>query len=215
MIDNYQLSITDKSGNNTTITVNIDHVCNFVDGVCSVCGKLEYEEIELTENNLYMTGLTSSAEDYNTPVGEVIIPSIFEYNNKKYKTTSINCTTTSLVLPNTLTTIKSLGGFRNCKYVTIPESVTTIDRNPIDYFDYLDILYWNTEHINDMNLANTNTFDNNINNTYKIVFGENVSTIPYIFAVCAIGSSDVYYSRIKEIDIKNPELLLEEELLKI
>lgn len=217
--DNIQLSLTDRAGNSSNITLIIEHTCHFVDGVCPDCGKSEYEEIELTQNNLYMTGLTTAAEDYNTPTGEINIPGTFEYNNKKYKVTSINCSNvwepylnvTSLILPSTITNINSIGGFRTCEYVTIPESVTKTKNNPVNYFDNLKILYWNSEYTNNMELSWKTNFDTNIESTtYKLVLGENITTIPYIFNYKENSTAGSDYTKIREIEIKNSNAVIRE-----
>lgn len=217
VMDNCILSITDKAGNSNSITIKFEHTCQFIDGICSICGKNEYEEIELTSDNLYMTGLTSSAEDYDTPKGELIIPSKFEFENKKYKVVSINCdnvkkpyvNVNSLILPNTLTTINSIGGFRNCEYVTIPESVTNtkISATPIDLFDNLKILYWNSEHTNNGNLAGRIFYNPNNKSTYKLIFGDNITTIPYLFNGEELGQG-FKYTGIHEIEIKNDNAII-------
>lgn len=63
LTDNYLLSITDRAGNeSSTISVNIVHVHNFVDEICTICGKNEYEDFELTKSNMSMAGVTRSGD---------------------------------------------------------------------------------------------------------------------------------------------------------
>lgn len=67
----------------------IDH--DYVDNICTMCGKHQYEDFTLSINNYKMCGL----EDLN---GDTIIPTRFEYEGQKYQVTRV-------VWPNGVTAI--------------------------------------------------------------------------------------------------------------
>lgn len=106
------------------------HICTYVDNVCTVCGKKEYEDIALKADNLSMAGISTE--------GDVIIPSEFEYKGQKYKVTGIGnlafdrCKSlTSVTIPEGVTSI-GMGAFNGCSLlesVTIPNTVTSIKSN--------------------------------------------------------------------------------------
>lgn len=114
--------MTDKAGNDNSITVIINHVCSFVNGVCEWCGKKEYEDFDLTESNYIQTGLS-------TLEGNVQIPSTFEYKGKKYKIRSVSLedinNIISLSLPSTVTEIGLIRS-ESLESVTMTDSVTDI-----------------------------------------------------------------------------------------
>lgn len=78
-----------------------DH--NFVDNICSICGKNEYEDFELTESNYNQVGLSSLD-------GNIVVPSLFEYSGQKYKISTINIKGSNnlltITLPDTVYDIK-------------------------------------------------------------------------------------------------------------
>ena len=160
-MDNIRLSLTDRAGNSSSISIDIIHVHNytqeitkeatctedgiitytcecgdtytetiptsghhdFVDGICTVCGKSEYEDFELTESNYYKTGLTSLS-------GDIIVPATFEFNGQKYKTTKISLTEVndlvSLSLPDTVSEIKYIRS-ASLKEISMTDNVTKIN----------------------------------------------------------------------------------------
>lgn len=88
-MDNIQLSITDRAGNNTIITVTFGAI---------------QRNFSISKDNCYMAGIE--------PSGDMVIPSTFEYENIQYTVTSISeeafleCTNlTSVIIPNSVTTI--------------------------------------------------------------------------------------------------------------
>ena len=92
----------------------------------------KYENFTLGRDNIYQTGLCKANE---TLSGDIIIPSTFEYDGKKYKITKIdfrafygNDNITSVEIPDTVKTI-SREAFNNCtklEKVTIGANVQTI-----------------------------------------------------------------------------------------
>ena len=179
MTDNCALSLTDRAGNVSEITISLEHTCIFTDGICSICGKSEYEDYILTEDNYTMAGITRE--------GNIVIPEIFEYDNIKYKTVGIgngafyNCNSlTSISIPNSvkfigymafynctaLTRIEIPEGveiiedmvFRECtnlEYISIPHSIISLSENAIDSCPKLTHIYYNSEfNIDFMNFQN-------------------------------------------------------------
>lgn len=217
-MDNCVLSLVDGAGNVNSIEITIEHIHNFVDGICDSCGASEYEEIELTKDNLYMTGLVSDSKDFDSLSGSVIIPDKFEYNGQKYKTTSVDFSTnyisygysnvTNLFLPDSILSIKGLRLFYNIESFNIPKNVTTI----------IDNIYSgnNTRLFTEMPNLKTITYSSksfipktsddlifhSIISNCKIIFDENVENIPCIFD--SFNNSGSSSTKVSEIEIRNP-----------
>ena len=91
---------------------------------------------------LYTKNKTAKVIGYIGKVVEVIIPKFIEYENEKYKVTSIgefafyNCSSlTSVSIPNSITSIGN-GAFSYCsslKSITIPNNVTKIGYRAFDF----------------------------------------------------------------------------------
>lgn len=106
--------MSDRAGNVNFISVTIEHICTFVDGVCTICGKKDYIDFTITKENMYMCGI-----DYDQL--DIAIPRTFVYEEKKYKVCKMdtflfnNCQTLkSVTIPNSIEQIAAYA-FRTCK----------------------------------------------------------------------------------------------------
>lgn len=133
-MDNIRLSLTDRAGNSFSIIVNINCAHDFVDGVCSICGKNEYEDYVLSFDNYSMCGITQE--------GDVVIPETFEYEGQKYRTVGIDkntfsyCDTLlSVHIPKTVCSIGNAAFFKctSLTNINIPEGIKAIGRNTFAY----------------------------------------------------------------------------------
>ena len=255
-MDNIRLSLTDRAGNSSSISIDIIHVHNytqeitkeatctedgiitytcecgdtytetipasghhdFVDGICTVCGKSEYEDFELNWSTIYKTGLVPSVDDY-TLDNNVIIPATFEFEGMKYKTTSIDMyndrfydvsNVTSLTIPNTVKRINSLTAFCNVESIVIPESVKELGNAIIRPGANMKSVFINSnlEKYDHPFVYN----DRDLSYGYKLILGENITEIPYAF-INTINSS--YYGgdySINEIEIRGNVTLIQDSI---
>lgn len=125
--DNIQVSLTDRAGNESNISIIIEHAHNYINGICSICGKNEYIDFKLSKNNYQQAGILSLNGDIN-------IPETFEYNNQKYKLVEIEdlgfatcLEITSINIPDSVTKI-GYKAFYNCKNLN-----TIIMKDGIEY----------------------------------------------------------------------------------
>ena len=195
-----------------------DH--NFVDNICSICGKNEYEDFELNWATISKTGLIS-LNDGTFISNNVTIPDIFEFDRIKYKTTSINLyynrfdeasNVTSLILPNTITEINSLTAFHNSESIIIPESVKKLGRSIIMPGANMKTIYINS--IFDETNLPFQYYDTNLSYGYKLVIGEKITSLQYLFCNNSTTSTQGDHS-IKEIEIRGSVSIIPRRLFSL
>ena len=184
LMDNCLLTLTDRAGNVNEISVNISCIHNFSDGVCTICGRNEYEDYILGPDNYSMCGIV--------PEGDVSIPGIFEYNGQKYKTIGIAQGTfeqspiTSVDIPNGVKTIKDQA-FWNCISlinVNVPSSVTDITGYAFAGCNNLENIYYNSNFV-------IGKFPGSLMSNENLTFtiGKNVENIDLLSSVKGINGT--------------------------